>query len=167
MKSRAVLLILAALALLLWASSAEADEIWAEVDGFTVTVYHLDAYYNCCWFLAADIDVSAPIVDLYEVEGPGSEYCLCYCSFDLSFEFEIPQPGEYLLRVWYYDTYGNDEWVHVLAAELPIVIEAPGGGAPDCQVAQSDCGGWPTGLPPVSDEGFLRLASGTLRVLYR
>ncbi len=156
---RVALALLLAFALI---HSSHADPIWAEVDGSTVTVYHLGAVYNCCWVLDAELYFTEGTIDLYEIEGPGSEYCYCFCELDLSFHFEVNEPGDYLLRVWYLRT-EDGSYEYELVAELPIVIEEEGEGLP-LWSDQSDCGGWVTGAPePVIETG----SWSVIKKLYR
>lgn len=83
-----------ALALLLIASSPCAAEVlWAELGGEgMVAVYHTGAEYNCCWVIAAAVEVAGETVDLYELRGAESEECDCICLFDLRFAFPAPTP---------------------------------------------------------------------------
>ena len=141
---------LVALLATVFVSTSHADDIWAEVDGHDVSVFHLGAYYNCCWILDADIVEGVEVIDLYEIEGEGSEYCYCFCYFDLSFHFEVTESGDYLLRVWYLVT-EDYPYEYVLAAELPIHIDGDSDGSL-FWVEQSPCGGWATSVPSGGDQ---------------
>jgi len=134
-------------------SSARAD-VWAEVSGNDVSVYHTVAHYNCCWIVDMELEFLDGLVNLREVEGAGSEYCYCFCDFDLRFDFAIPEPGDWLIQVWYFDSEAVPP-EHVLIATLPVTIEDAQGS--ESAVAQSDCGGWATAvpeLPPESGSSF-------------
>jgi hypothetical protein len=136
-------LLIALVFILIATSPGAAEDLWAEVgDDGVVDLWHIDVEYNCCWLIAADVVTAGPVIELFELRGPGSDDCICMCEFDLHFGFAAPPPGDYLLRVWYAVYPGEDP---ELAAELPLSIPAAGAGA--IQVAQSPCGGWVTGVP--------------------
>ena len=142
--SRKLLGFLIALVLILIATSpCAAEDIWAELGGDgLVHVWHIDVEYNCCWFIGAEVLTAEGVIDLNELREPESEDCLCMCFFDLHFSFPAPEPGQYLLRVWYAASPGEDP---LLAGELSLEIPAAGVGT--IQIAQSPCGGWATGVP--------------------
>ena len=161
MKRWLAALVIATAFLTVFVVTAQGEDVWVSVDSDSVTVHHHDALYNCCWIIAAEIETAAPIIDLREVRGPGSEDCLCYCSFDLLFRFAVEMPGDYLLRVWYLDTLG--QWEYVLMGEVPIHIE--GGQPPGAPLTmQSPCGGWATDAPE-SPASALR-AWSAIKALY-
>ncbi len=155
------LLLLPMLAMLTapYLSKARAD-VWADVDGTDVSLFHTDARYNCCWVLDVNLDFGAGVIDLWEIEGEGGDTCYCFCDFDLRFDFSVPEPGDYLLNVWYFVTeeYPNH---YELVSTLPITITA--GGILAATVDQSDCGGWATGIPspptPSPDPSFSAIKS--------
>jgi hypothetical protein len=158
---RRLLGFLIALILILVATSpCAAEEIWAEITGGAVGVYHIGAEYNCCWVIAAEVAMAGEAIDLYELRGPASEECDCICLFDLRFAFPAPPPGQYQLRVWRAVYDGQEP---PLIAQLPLLIPTAGGG--EVQVLQSPCGGWVTGVPdPPTPQGALSFSA--IRALY-
>lgn len=128
------------------------------MQGHTVNLFHLASSWQC----AAEIEVSIvfgnPRIELYEYDtGDPAD---CYCDFDLRFDFEVPDPGSYLLEVWK----ETGPATFVLMAEIPIQIEGLFAGREGVEVDQSLCGGWPTAVP---EAGLLSLDFSTLKSRYQ
>jgi len=89
-----------------WCSSL--DEVYAEVDGSTLTVHHDNATYNCCpdsfsYALTASNDT------LYIVESENlSNPCDCECCYDLATTVKDLPPGTLQVVFRWFD---NDPWV--------------------------------------------------------
>jgi hypothetical protein len=131
------------LAILAWPGAA--DEIWAEVDGHTVRLFHWQATYNCGDLVLADVAAAGDRLVFTEI----ADHVMpadCYCDFDLDFTFVVLESGDFVLEVWYpHLGWGEYE----LLAEIPIHIEGPSVTPSEVQVLQSACGGWgPTAVPP-------------------
>jgi len=60
---------------------------------------HLNAGFNCCPVIGADMSVAGDLITITERESPDSlGFCFCLCLFDVSYEiWELP-PGAYTIR---------------------------------------------------------------------
>jgi len=79
----------------------------------TLFLTHINAGFNCCPVIDADIDISDSVITITEIEVQGQCYCLCL--FDLFYEISDLPPGEYLIIV-------NEPYVH--EGDRPI-LRAP------------------------------------------
>ena len=98
----------------------DADQVLAEVQGSTVTVYHLATVYNCC---PDEFDYAVELAQdeiwVWETEILTMP-CDCWCCFDLAAQIEDVPPGLYTLRFLWYD-YESEDW-----REESLPIEVPG-----------------------------------------
>jgi hypothetical protein len=58
---------------------------------------HINAGFNCCPELTADITISDNIITIEEIELSGD--CDCLCLFDVFYEISDLSPGEYIITV--------------------------------------------------------------------
>ncbi len=58
---------------------------------------HVNAGFNCCPEIAADITIAGDIITIEEIEISGD--CDCICLFDVNYEIRDLPPGEYTIRV--------------------------------------------------------------------
>ncbi len=125
------------------------DEVYAVVDGGTVTVFHDGAVYNCCPDpFEYTVEVAGDQILVVETEVL-SNPCFCICCFDLFVEIEDVAPGDYTLTFTWYD-YETMEWLDWI---LPVSVPDAGQGS-EARVAAtylSDCYADPTGVP--GDDG--------------
>jgi hypothetical protein len=84
---------------------------------------HLNAGFNCCPIIGADIDVDGSLITITERESPDSlGFCACLCLFDVGYEIWQLPPGQYTIRfVELYLEPGDDP------LEFPVDLSA----APD------------------------------------
>ena len=113
------------------------DDVYAEIDGSTVRLYHDGSEYNCCPdHFDYDVDISAELILVTEHEVL-LEPCDCICCFDLGVEIEDVPAGTYNLIFSWID-YGTYEWL-----EWPLQVTVPdigqGGLLIVGAVLQSDC----------------------------
>jgi hypothetical protein len=95
----------------------DADFVYAEVDGGTITVHHEAAYYNCCpWPVEYEIDVAAGLISVQEIAHAA---CWCMCCFDYSVEIEDVPAGMYLLNFSWFDEESNEWTVWSLGVNVP------------------------------------------------
>jgi hypothetical protein len=85
----------------LWCENA--DEIYAEVIGSSVTVYHDAALYNCCPDPFAYTVICEDDTILIEEIEVLTEPCSCVCCHNLWMMLEDVAPGDYLLQFSWYD----------------------------------------------------------------
>ena len=113
------MLLLCLLIISITATPSVADEVWAEVNGNLVRVYHIGAYYQCAAEIAGEVVFNSWTIRLTESDVSEMQAdCMCY--FDASFEFEVTVPGDYMLEVWYPENgCGN----LILIAEIPLHID--------------------------------------------
>lgn len=99
----------------------DADNIYAQVVGSTVTFYHDAALYNCCpdrFDFEIDIAGGELIVEEYEIL---SSPCYCICCYNVALEIEDVPPGDYTGVYHWYD-YEIEEWrVWLLEILVPDV----------------------------------------------
>ncbi len=69
-----------------------------QYDGQSVFLLkHVNAGFNCCPEIAADITIAGDLITIEEIEISGD--CDCLCLFDLNYEIRDLQPGEYTITV--------------------------------------------------------------------
>ena len=130
-----------AAALLLLAGLAAAEVFWIEVDGFAVTVGNEGIEFNCGSVLSGDMEIEGWTVRLFEIEDLVNP-AYCWCDFDIKFEFQVAEAGDYDLEFW--RTPWDGEPFLVWEGGFQVLE----GGIPgEVLVQQSDCGGWQTALP--------------------
>jgi hypothetical protein len=79
-------------------------------------VKHINAVFNCCAIISADIGILGDTILIKENESYGPDgpcYCLCY--YDVLYEIRNLPVGEYVIRIIEAYTLGN---------ELPLAIDA-------------------------------------------
>jgi hypothetical protein len=69
---------------------------WWYVGGNTLHLKHVNAGFNCCPVVDADIVVEGAAITVEEIEIEGNCYCLCL--FDLEYKIENLAPAVYDLR---------------------------------------------------------------------
>ena len=139
-----------------------ADQIFALVDGTTVTFHHKGAVYNCCVepFEYA-VGLSGSDITVTETEVLQYGGCDCWCCYDTQVQvIEVP-PGSYDVQYEWFD-YETTQW---LVWDLVVVV--PGvepGGVPVVGPAWfSDCYWEPTGVPAPREEH----SWGVIKAVYR
>ncbi len=115
----------------------EGDRILAEVEGSTITVHHLAAFYNCCPDrFDYTVGLQGTVIDVTEDEVL-TVPCTCLCCYNLMTEIEDVPPGEYTLNFHWYD-YEHHQW-----ETWPVLVIVPDvgqGGDPTIgSVLASDC----------------------------
>ncbi|MCP4547725.1 MAG: hypothetical protein GY835_14790 [bacterium] len=139
---------------LLGAGNGLADEIWLDITGNTVTLHHSNAQYHCAAEVDLEVQFFCTAIAAYEIDlAEWAAYCIC--RFDLEFEFDVPEAGDYTLVLF--------DLVGVPIAEFQFTIDEVIDFRPLITVAQSDCGGWVTGIPEGSEESIVW---STLKALY-
>ena len=93
-----------------WAQYECTDEIYATVEGTTITIFHDGALYNCCpTDFVYDLTIEEQTIVVHEIEIL-EEPCYCLCCIDLSVEIVNVPPGEYTAEFHWYD-YETDGWL--------------------------------------------------------
>lgn len=69
-------------------------------EGYTLTLKHLNAGFNCCPVFHGDVKIEGGAIAIIESEtfedgGP----CRCLCLFDLDYEIRNLDPGEYTIAI--------------------------------------------------------------------
>jgi len=60
---------------------------------------HLNAGFNCCPVIGADMSVAGDVITITESESPDSlGFCFCLCLFDVRYEIRELPPGAYTIR---------------------------------------------------------------------
>ena len=70
-------------------------EYWY-VGGTVLHLNHINAGFNCCPVVDADVRVEGDTITVEEIEVEG--HCMCLCLFDVGYEIQNLPPGVYLLR---------------------------------------------------------------------
>ena len=143
----------------------DADRIYAEVDGSTITVYHKATLYNCCpGGFEYGIDQQGFVIHVQEIEI--LPQCFCVCCFDLSVDIEDVAPGDCEIVFTWYD-YETSEWQEqVVLVSVPDVGQ--GGALFVADILSSDCLATPTSSAPEPDgPGLQQTTWGTVKTLYR
>ena len=74
------------------------DCIEYQYDGEGVLLLkHVNAGFNCCPEIAADVTIEDNLITIEEIEISGD--CDCICLFDMDYEIRDLPPGEYIIRV--------------------------------------------------------------------
>jgi hypothetical protein len=69
-----------------------------EYDGESILLLkHVNAGFNCCPEIAADITIEDNVITIEEIEISG--VCFCLCLFDIDYEIRNLPPGEYTITV--------------------------------------------------------------------
>jgi hypothetical protein len=95
-----------------WAQHScwEGDNVYAEVVGTTVTIFHDDALYNCCPdAFAYTVVQDDSLIFVTETEDLTSGGCDCWCCIDLSVEIGDFAPWIYYVRFSWFD-YETEQW---------------------------------------------------------
>lgn len=139
-----------------------ADRVFAEVDGSTITVYHKATLYNCCpgGFDYA-IDQQGFAIEIRETEI--EPQCFCVCCFDLSVDIEDVAPGDYEIVFAWYD-YETSDWLEELI-EVNVPDVGQGGELYVADILSSDCLTSPTSDVP--EPRFQQATWGTVKTRYR
>ena len=87
------------------------DCIEYQYDGArTLLLKHINAGFNCCPVIAADITIEGNLITIHESESFDSTGpCWCLCLFDLDLEISNLSPGEYTISVIEVCTNPEDE----------------------------------------------------------
>ncbi|MBU0741254.1 hypothetical protein KKG45_03910 [bacterium] len=100
----------------------DGDGLRVEIDGATVTVCHDAARYNCCpdpFQYAVSWDFDTLVVTETEVL---TNPCYCLCCYDLSTTIEDVPPGQFTLRLRWFD-YETLDWAQL---EAPFGVDDVG-----------------------------------------
>ena len=74
------------------------DCIEYQYDGESVLLLkHVNAGFNCCPEIAADVTIEGNVISIDEIEISGD--CDCICLFDMDYEIRDLPPGEYIISV--------------------------------------------------------------------
>jgi hypothetical protein len=103
------------------ASSSEDCVEWWQVGGSVLHLRHVNAGFNCCPVVDANVSVEGWTITVEEIELEGN--CFCLCLFDVEYEVENVPPGVYqLVFVEPYRPVGDP----VLECELDL-LSSPSG----------------------------------------
>ena len=98
------------------------DQVYAEVAGGRVAVFHDATIYNCCPDpFEYEISVEGDFIRVREIEVL-SNPCYCICCFNLAMTIEDVPAGDYTLEFTWFD-YETDDW---LARSLEISVPDEG-----------------------------------------
>lgn len=141
------------------------DEVYAVVEGSTVTVHHVGALYNCCpdpfEYTVSQDDVVIEVVETEVLNNP----CFCICCFDLLVQIEDLAPGGYSLIFHWFD-YEAGEWLNV-ALDVVVPDQGQMGDPYVASTYLSDCYTAPTGVPgePITPSPMTE-SWGQIKALY-
>jgi hypothetical protein len=83
---------------------SDKDCIKYDYDGNKILLLkHVNAGFNCCPAITANINVTGNVITIEEIEISG--YCDCLCLYDLNYEISNLDSGEYLITV-------NEPYIH-------------------------------------------------------
>jgi len=86
------------------------------VDGLLITVFHKNAYLNCCLDeIAVEFSQQGRLLVLEECEVAPNP-CYCYCPFEVEATIEVRTAGIYTLEIW---TEGRLVWRGYIEVEGP------------------------------------------------
>jgi hypothetical protein len=84
------------------------DCIEYQYDGENILlIKHINAAFNCCPKIDANINISNNIIKIEEIEISGD--CNCICLYDLNYEIKELKPGEYTIKVIEQDIPNDEE----------------------------------------------------------
>lgn len=142
----------------------DADDVYATVDGDSVTVHHDATVYNCCPAgFHYDVDEEASVIHVLETEILDTP-CFCLCCYNLSVGIKGVAPGDHeiVFRWWDYETDGPQERsipIHVPDAgqtgELAVGVNV----ASECLDTAS--------IPEPEEPRVQPTTWGNLKVIYR
>ncbi len=135
---RRVCVLVLGLLLILITAKALRGEVWVEVDGLWVDLFHTGAEFQCAAEIVGNLEIEGSLAMITE-EDVSETPANCICDFDLRFGFELPAPSFYLLQL-------RSPHPPYLLAEFWIDAAGATVGL-SATVDQSDCGGWATGIP--------------------
>ncbi|MBD3235475.1 MAG: hypothetical protein GF330_02085 [Candidatus Eisenbacteria bacterium] len=145
----------------------DADEIYAEVEGSTVTVFHDAALYNCCPDpFAYTVICEGDTILIEEIEVL-TEPCYCVCCHNLWMMLEDVAAGDYLLQFSWYDYEGFEYVQRELEIHVPDIGQ--GGLFAEGPVAVPGCVE-SSGVPdtgPTDEPDSSIVSWGTIKLLYR
>ncbi|UCC43050.1 MAG: thrombospondin type 3 repeat-containing protein [Candidatus Zixiibacteriota bacterium] len=72
---------------------------WAYDGGSILTLNHVNAGFNCCPIIAADIRFDGNTIIVEELDSLENGGCDCLCLFDVEYEITNLSPGEYRILV--------------------------------------------------------------------
>jgi len=127
------------------------DQVYAQVEGSTVTIFHDAALYNCCWnpfeytFFFEDGHLVV-MEDEILVNG-----CWCQCCYDLSVVVEDVPPGDQVIVFRWYDEESNG-WIDVELSVFVANQDSPHGEPAGDKIAvggytQTPCLDYPASVP--------------------
>jgi hypothetical protein len=67
--------------------------------GGVLTLQHINAAFNCCPIIAADVSVDGSVITITESEELDHGGCSCLCLFDLDLEIKNLAAGAYTIKV--------------------------------------------------------------------
>ena len=79
------------------------DSIIITVSGQSITVLHVDAFYNCCFEITTEVVQAGFDINVYEYTSGDPCYCMCY--WDVTTTIYDLAPGTYTISV--YDADGD------------------------------------------------------------
>ncbi|UCE17326.1 MAG: hypothetical protein JSV84_10520 [Gemmatimonadota bacterium] len=95
-------------------TASKDDSIVAVYENDTLSVFHFDAFYNCCFHIDVAFEHNGPILNF--IEHPSGEPCRCMCYFNIASTVVGLAPGAYTVRVW-------NEDLSTLFGEVDITIQ--------------------------------------------
>lgn len=78
---------------------SDPDSIAIIVSGNDITVFHFDAFYNCCLTVTTEVAQEGYVINLYEHES-GDNPCYCLCYYDLETTIYDLEAGTYTINVY-------------------------------------------------------------------
>jgi len=119
------------------ALSSQSQNIFAYVNGDTVTLWETGAYRNCGAVYTMEINIIDHQIDWYQIDTGLAAFCLC--TFDLSVTYGPLGPGSYNVNVYYNESYSPSDTIFEGTTSFTI-------GTDRCEVTsgiisqyQSDC----------------------------
>jgi hypothetical protein len=101
-----LLIIITAMLFISMEAISQRSVISAEVEGDIVTLWEEQANRNCGALYLMEIDQNQEHLVWYQVDTGDAAFC--YCNFDLSVTYGPLEPGEYLVDVYYTESYSGD-----------------------------------------------------------
>lgn len=78
---------------------SDPDSIEIIVSGNDITVFHFDAFYNCCLTVTTEVAQDGYVINLHEHEF-GDDPCYCLCYYDLETTIYDLEAGTYTISVY-------------------------------------------------------------------